>query len=72
MARLEVELERAHDLPTVTRSPVLEYLHGLLEEYRGLDGGEVATYIPELGRADPGWFGMCIVTADGHAYEAPR
>jgi glutaminase len=70
MARLEVELERALDLPTLGRSPVLQYLQGLLEEYRSLDGGEVATYIPELGRADPGWFGICVVTADGHVYEA--
>ncbi len=46
----------------VTRSPVLEYLDGLLEEYRGLDEGDVATYMPELGRADPSWFGICVVT----------
>ncbi len=29
----------------------------------------MATYIPELGPADPGWFGICVVTADGHVYE---
>ncbi|MDQ1430025.1 MAG: glutaminase [Actinomycetota bacterium] len=69
-------MERAVDLdltavpgPVVTRSPVLEYLGGLLEEYRALDDGEVATYIPELRRADPEWFGICVVTADGHVYE---
>jgi glutaminase len=27
------------------------------------------TYIPELGRADPDWFGISVVTADGHVYE---
>jgi glutaminase len=73
MSRLDTEFERAFDLdldlPTVNRSPVLEYLTGLLEEYRRLDEGEVATYIPELGRADPGWFGIAVVTADGHVYE---
>jgi glutaminase len=69
MAQLEATVERALDLRTVTRSPVLEYLGNLLEEYRSLDEGEVATYIPELGRADPGWFGICVVTADGHVYE---
>ena len=32
--------------------------------------GELATYIPELGNADPNWFGICLVTADGAVYEA--
>jgi glutaminase len=57
------------DLRRVTRFPVLDYLHRLLDEYRGMEEGEVATYIPELGRADPEWFGICVVTADGHVYE---
>ena len=34
-----------------------------------LDDGEVATYIPELAKADPRWFGICIATVDGHVYE---
>jgi glutaminase len=29
----------------------------------------MATYIPELGKADPEWFGICLVTADGVVYE---
>ena len=72
MTRLESGFDRALtdlDLRTVTRSPVLEYLGRLLDEYRELEEGQVATYIPELGRADPGWFGICVVTADGHVYE---
>jgi glutaminase len=72
MTRLDGGLDRALDgldLRTVTRSPVLDYLRRLLDEYRELDEGEVATYIPELGRADPNWFGICVVTADGHVYE---
>jgi glutaminase len=32
--------------------------------------GEVATYIPELGKADPEAFGVCLVTADGRTFEA--
>jgi glutaminase len=72
MTRLDAGFDRALDdldLRTVTRSPVLEYLGRLLDEYRELEDGEVATYIPELGRADRGWFGICVVTADGHVYE---
>jgi len=31
--------------------------------------GEVASYIPELADADPSWFGISMVTADGSVYE---
>jgi glutaminase len=30
--------------------------------------GAIADYIPELSKADPAWFGMVLVTADGHVY----
>jgi glutaminase len=72
MTRLDAGVDRALDhldLPTATRSPVVEYLGRLLDEYRELEEGQVASYIPELARADPGWFGICVVTADGHVYE---
>ncbi len=49
--------------------PIIEYLEQLHEQYRSLDAGVVADYIPELGKADPGWFGICLVTAGGHVYE---
>jgi glutaminase len=29
----------------------------------------VATYIPELAKADPEWFGICVATTDGAVYE---
>jgi glutaminase len=72
MTRLDGGFDRVLDdldLRTVTRSPVLDYLHRILDEYREVEDGEVATYIPELGRADPNWFGISVVTADGHVYE---
>ncbi len=50
-------------------SPVLEYLAALHAELATLDDGEVATYIPELGLADPASFGIAVATADGHVYE---
>jgi glutaminase len=31
--------------------------------------GEVATYIPELSKADPETFGVCLATADGRTFE---
>jgi glutaminase len=48
--------------------PLQHYLDALHEKYQALDEGAVATYIPELAKADPRWFGLCIVTADGYAY----
>ena len=50
--------------------PIVEYLEQLRAEYQHLDDGAVANYIPELGKADPAWFGICLVTADGHVYDA--
>ncbi len=41
------------------------YLQTLCSELGGLDAGEVATYIPELGRADPAGFGIALTMADG-------
>ena len=29
----------------------------------------MATYIPELAKANPDWFGICVVTTEGHVYE---
>ena len=55
-------------------APVTTPLERLLREfharYRDLNEGAVADYIPELSRADPGWFGISIVTLDGHNYSA--
>jgi glutaminase len=47
--------------------PIVE---GVYEKYKGLRDGEVATYIPELGKADPDRFGICMVTVDGQVYSA--
>ncbi len=48
---------------------LLNYLESLHKEYLQLDSGEVATYIPELAKADPNWFGITVVTVDGHVYQ---
>ncbi len=50
-------------------SPVLDYLEQLRREFAGVTEGHVAAYIPELAKADPNWFGICLVTANGHVYE---
>jgi glutaminase len=51
-------------------SPIQRYLDALHAELAGLTDGEVASYIPELAHADPAWFGVALVTVDGHVYQA--
>ncbi len=50
-------------------SPVLDYLRLVHRECAGITNGKVATYIPELAKANPDWFGVCLVTATGSVYE---
>ncbi len=50
-------------------SPIQEYLETLHARYAPVMEGHVADYIPELSKADPKWFGICIATRDGHVYE---
>jgi glutaminase len=50
--------------------PIGDVLRLLHERLAAVTGGEVATYIPELGAADPSWFGIALSTLDGHLYEA--
>lgn len=39
-------------------SPVLDLLRQLYDSLKGVSEGEVATYIPELSKADPSAFGI--------------
>jgi glutaminase len=50
-------------------SPILTCLQEIHAKYRVNLGGKVATYIPELAKADPKLFGIALVTADGQAYQ---
>jgi len=50
-------------------SPVMQYLEDLHAQIHRMQAGKVADYIPELARADPEWFGIAIVTVDGHIYQ---
>ena len=51
-------------------SKLQEIIDGLYEKYKDMDEGEVVNYIPELGKANPRDFGICLVTADGEFYTA--
>lgn len=49
--------------------PLAAELREIFEEVRQLTEGEVATYIPALGAANPDWFGASLVTVDGQRYD---
>jgi glutaminase len=44
------------------------YISELHERYRNNHDGTLATYIPELGKANPDHFGITMVTADGQEF----
>jgi glutaminase len=54
---------------TQIESPIQAYLDDLRRTYATVCDGEVATYIPELAKANPEWFGISLATTDGHVYE---
>jgi len=59
----------SHVAAAATNSPIQDYLQELHARHAALRDGQVATYIPELAKANPDWFGICLVTTEGHVYE---
>jgi glutaminase len=57
------------DHSALCSSPVHDYLDQLHADLSRVTDGKVATYIPELAKADSNWFGICLVTLDGSVYE---
>src|SRR5258707_388335 len=55
---------------SLTSSPISDQLEELHRKFSSIGDGAVATYIPELAKANPQWFGICIVTTNGGVYEA--
>jgi glutaminase len=42
----------------------------IYQKYKAVDDGAVATYIPELAKANPDHFGICLATVDGRVVHA--
>lgn len=53
----------------IDSSPLLAVLKELHSQYKLLREGAVAKYIPELAKANPDLFSICIVTVDGQIYK---
>ncbi len=70
---MTIELSTAQLYPAPPPERVQgEYLQRVLEDlhqhYRSLNQGKLACYIPELAKADPNWFGICVVGVDGQQF----
>lgn len=50
-------------------TPLQRFLRETHQRLAGEREGAVASYIPELGKADPEHFGIAVATTDGHVYE---
>jgi glutaminase len=61
MTNAAVDTSEAHEIQTL-----VEHLH---DRYAAHSDGELATYIPELAKANPNHFGICLVTAEGRIFE---
>src|ERR1700716_4736015 len=54
---------------TSSKPPLLRFLNACHADFAAETSGNVADYIPELGKADPAHFGTSLATLDGHVYE---
>jgi glutaminase len=65
--------QAAPNHPAVARAhfvhpPLAGFLADCHAAYAGEASGAIADYIPELTKADPAHFGICLATIDGHVY----
>ncbi len=49
-------------------APLQQFIERTHAHLANNQAGDVASYIPELTKADPNWFGICLVTVDGQTY----
>ena len=63
-------VRRSVSLTNTTPSIVETLITDAYEQFRHCAEGTVATYIPELGKADPAHFGICVMSVDGDYFEA--
>ncbi len=53
----------------MTTQDVQQFLDHLHHELLPLSQGKIASYIPELTKADPNWFGISVVSLDGRTFD---
>ena len=50
-------------------APIQSFLESLYQQHRDRDEGHIASYIPELAKADPHSFAISVVTTDGQIFQ---
>ena len=63
-------MRRSVSSTNTTPSIVETLIIDAYEQFRDCHEGAVATYIPELGKANPDHFGICVMSVDGDYFEA--
>ncbi len=66
---MEDEIESAIAQSEAVTSSIQSFLDELHLKYKPTRSGTIASYIPELAKANPDWFSICIMTVDGQVYE---
>ena len=67
------ESPQASATPAMTpflETQIQKVIDEIYHKYKGVDDGTVATYIPELGKANPKHFGICLATVEGQVFTA--
>jgi glutaminase len=57
-------------IPAWRESQIQKVIEDVYHKYKDVDEGTVATYIPELSRANPRHFGLCVASVEGHVFTA--
>jgi len=61
---------RTEETRQADASRIQDIIDGIYEKYKNVDDGAVATYIPELGKANPADFAICVATTDGRLFRS--
>ena len=67
------EIPQSSASPAMTpwlESRIQNVIDDIYHKYKDVEDGSIATYIPELGKANPNHFGICLATVDGHVFTA--
>ncbi|HIK18745.1 MAG TPA: glutaminase A [Leptolyngbyaceae cyanobacterium M33_DOE_097] len=54
---------------TSEKFEIQAFVEQLHQKYQSLRDGKLADYIPELAKANPDWFSICLATTDGRVYK---
>jgi glutaminase len=68
MSQISAKIDQLRPCPTMSH-PIQTLIEQIYHKYKPCTEGQVATYIPELAKADPNSFGIVIMTTDGQVFQ---